>query len=356
MAYIEKRVTKDGKTHYRLQIKMKGYPTYTETFHRESDAKKKAKLIEAAMFEGRHFKNCAAHKHTVRDLIERYEKEILPQKPKAKQERQYAWWKHRLGDVLLKDLSPPLLVQCRDELLMTPTAKGKKRSPSTVVRYMAALSHALSIAVREWHWIDDSPMRRVTKPKEPRGRVRFLSCDERKRLLKACKESSSPYLYTIVILSLATGMRQGEILRLRWQDVDLVRGRMILHETKNGERRSLPLCDYALEVVKKMACNEHESTALLFPSKRPLCNKPYDMRSAWKSALKVAGIENFRPHDMRHCAASELAMSGASLAEIAEVLGHKTLQMVKRYSHLSETHTASVVEKMNSKIFEKESG
>lgn len=220
MAYIEKRTKKDGTVHYRLQIKMKGFPIYTETFRRESDAKKKAKLVEAAMLEGRHFKNSEAQKHTVRELIERYGRDVLPGKPKAKQERLFIWWKERLGEVLLKDLSPSLLVQCRDELLSGISARGKKRSPATVVRYMSAFSHALSIAVREWQWLDDSPMRKVTKPKEPRGRVRFLSSEERIRFLKACRESPSPYLYAIVVLSLATGMRQGEILRLKWEDVD----------------------------------------------------------------------------------------------------------------------------------------
>lgn len=351
MGYIEKRTTKDGKVRYKLQIKMKGFPIYTETFRRESDAKKKEKLVEADMLEGRHFKNSEAQKHTVKELIDRYEREVLPGKPKAKQEGHFTWWKNRLGDLLLKDLTPPFIVQCRDELLSSLTSRAKKRSPATVVRYMAALSHALSIAVREWGWLDDSPMRKVTKPKESRGRVRFLSRDERTRFLKACKESPSPYLYAIVVLSLATGMRQGEILKIRWEDVDLEKGRIILHETKNGERRSLPLCGHALEVVKKLLNNNNGSSSLLFPSQQLLSNKPYDMRHAWKLALNKAQIENFRPHDMRHCAASELAMSGASLAEIAEVLGHKTMQMVKRYSHLSETHTASVVEKMNSKIF-----
>lgn len=356
MAHIEKRKTKDGKFHYRLQIKMKGFPTYTETFRRESDAKKKAKIIEADMLEGRHFKTKEMHKKTVQDLIERYEREILPNKPRAKQGHIYVWWKEKCGHILLKDLTPPVLVQCRDYLLSTKLNKNKKLSPSTVVRYMAALSHALSVAVREWHWLEDSPMKRVSKPKEPRGRVRFLSPEERARLLKACRESSSPYLYAIVVMSLSTGMRQGEILHLRWKDVDIDRGRIVLHETKNGDRRLLPLRGHALEVIRNMASGPIDGSALLFPSTNPNSKNPYDMRSAWRAAIAVAGIEDFRPHDMRHSAASELAMSGASLTEIADVLGHKTLQMVKRYTHLGELHTASIVEKMNSKIFEKENG
>jgi len=227
-----------------------------------------------------------------------------------------------------------------------------------VVRYLAALSHAFTIAVNEWGWLDDSPMRKVKKPALPRGRVRFLSEDttdgekiegERTRLLKACEESSNPYLYPVVVLALSTGMRQGEIMGLTWEDVDLHQGRATLHETKNGERRVVPLSGKALELLKAHSKVRRLDTNLLFPGRIP--QKPIALRAPWEAALKKAGIEDFRFHDLRHSAASYLAMNGASLAEIAEVLGHKTLQMVKRYSHLSEAHTAGVVARMNARIF-----
>jgi integrase len=152
-------------------------------------------------------------------------------------------------------------------------------------------------------------------------------------------------------------MRQGEIMGLTWDDVDLNQGRAILHETKNGERRVVPLTGKALELLKAHAKVRNLQTNLLFPGK-PLrgadgkvAYKPIDLRAPWEAALKKAELEDFRFHDLRHSAASYLAMNGASLAEIAEVLGHKTLQMVKRYSHLSEAHTAGVVARMNEKIF-----
>ena len=129
----------------------------------------------------------------------------------------------------------------RDKLLKGNTPKGTKRSPSTVVRYFAAFSHALTIAMKEWGWIEDSPMRRVTKPREPSGRVRFLSDNERSALLYVCRESSNPLLYPVVVLALSTGMRQGEIMNLRWENVDLFKGKITLHQTKNGERRTVPL-------------------------------------------------------------------------------------------------------------------
>jgi integrase len=205
------------------------------------------------------------------------------------------------------------------------------------------------VAVQEWGWLDDSPMRKIRKPTEPRGRVRFLSDDERERLLKACEESDSPYLYTVVVLALSTGARKSEIMNLKWKDVDLNRNRITLEETKNHERRILPLAGHALQLVKDMASVRRIDTHLLFSSSAP--DRPADVRYHWNTALRKAGIENFRFHDLRHTAASALAMNGASLAEIADVLGHKTLQMVKRYAHLSEAHTARVVARMNEKIF-----
>src|SRR5262249_55801997 len=181
-------------------------------------------------------------------------------------------------------------------------------------------------------------MRNVRKPKEPRGRVRFLSDDERKRLLDVCRESDSQYLYTIVALALATGARKMELLSLTWQDVDLKRGVMTLHETKNGEHRTLPLTGHALALMREHASIQCKETSLVFPSQNGKAAR--DIRTAWRHAVKRAGIENFRYHDLRHTFASYLAMNGASLLEIAEALGHKTLSMVKRYAHLSEAHTA----------------
>lgn len=218
------------------------------------------------------------------------------------------------------------------------------------MRYLAALSHALTIAMKEWQWIEDSPMRRVLKPKEPRGRVRFLSDEERSRLLSECKNSESPYLYTAVVLALSTGGRRMEILGLSWRCIELDRGVITLHETKNGERRVLPLTGHALDLMKQHAKVRHVNCDLVFPGKS--LKTPVDLRTPFETALKRAEIADFRWHDLRHSCASYLAMSGASLAEIAEILGHKTLQMVKRYAHLSEAHTSKVVARMNAKIFE----
>ncbi|MGZ8927862.1 MAG: tyrosine-type recombinase/integrase [Methylobacter sp.] len=352
MATIEKRTTDSGETSYRVKVRLKGYPAQSATFQRLTDAKKWAQHTEAAIREGRHFKTAEAKKHTFADMVDRYIKDVLPTKPKQalRQQMQLEWWKEKIGAYLLSDITPALIVKFRDELASGITYRGTQRSPATVVRYMAALSHAFTIAVNEWQWIEDSPVRKVKKPKEPRGRVRFLDDGERQRLLKACKESKNDWLYLCVILALSTGMRQGELMGLKWQDVNLKDGFIILHETKNGDRRRVPLAGHGLELLQEHAKVRRLDTVLLFPGKRHK-NKPIDLRDTFEYAVKRAEITNFHWHDLRHCTASYLAMNGASLAEIAEVLGHKTLAMVKRYAHLSDGHVSSVVASMNNKIF-----
>ncbi|MEE9354302.1 MAG: site-specific integrase [Methylococcaceae bacterium] len=364
MASIRKRTNKDGSTSYRVDVRLKGFPSQRATFNRLTDAKNWGSATEAAIKENRYFKTAEAQKHTLGELIDRYIRDVLPTKPKHEaslQGQQLNWFKSEIGAHTLADVTPAKIVECRDKLLIEVQPKTKKpRAPATVVRYMAALSHAFTIAVNEWGWLDDTPMRKVKKPALPRGRVRFLSEDttglngkkvdgERTQLLKACEQSGNPYLYTVVVLALSTGMRQGEIMGLTWDDVDFHQARATLHETKNGERRVVPLTGKALELLKEHAKVRRLNTDLLFPGKN--LNKPMDLRTPWEVALKVACIEDFRFHDLRHSAASYLAMNGASLAEIAEVLGHKTLQMVKRYAHLSEAHTAGVVARMNERIF-----
>ena len=354
MANIEKRVSADGDITYRVKVRIKGFPTQTATFVRITDAKDWAKITEGAIKDRRYFKNNESKKRTLGELIDRYIDDVLPTKPKSetKQKSQLLWWKENLGAYFLIDITPAMIVEQRDKLAKKATRLGKKYTPATVNRYLAALSHAFTIAMNDWGWIEDSPMRKVSKPKESRGRVRFLSDGERKSLLEACKVSDSQYLYLVVVLAMSTGMRLSEILNLTWNDVNLADKYLILHETKNGERRRVALASAAYDGLKKMSKLRRIDTKLLFPHANPrLKDQPFDMRKPWDYAIATAEIEDFRFHDLRHTAASYLAMNGASLAEIAEVLGHKTLQMVKRYAHLSDSHTSKVVTSMNEKIF-----
>lgn len=301
------------------------------------------------MEEGRHRQTTEATRHTLAAMVERYRQEVLPGKSAssiAMQTQQLQWWHEQLGEYVLADITPNLLAQYRDKL-----ARGdrQQRSNATVLRYLAALSHALTIVVKEWRWLDESPMRNVSKPKDSRGRVRFLAEDERARLLAACRASTNPYLYPAVVLALSTGARKMEMFTLRWQDVDLQRQVILLHDTKNRERRVLPLQGHAFALMQRLFASRGLDTPLVFPSRNG--QHAFDIRRAWVAALKRASIPDFCFHDLRHSAASYLAMNSASLAEIAEILGHKSLAMVKRYAHLSEAHTASVVARMNTAIF-----
>jgi integrase len=346
MARIKTRTAADGTLRYTAEIRLKGYPAQTETFKHLTKAKKWVQDTESAIRDGRHFKTAEAKKHTFADMVDRYIKTELKNynaKEQAERKSKLQWWKDNLGVYCLADITPPLIVECRDLL-------AESRSPATVVRYLAALSIVFTVAVNEWEWVQENPAKKVKRPTEPDGRVRFLDDDERQRLLVACKESSSEWLYICVILALSSGMRKAELMGLKWPDVNLKDGYLILHKTKNGTRRRVPLSGLALTLLKEHNKIRRLDTPLLFPSERnPL--QPIDLRSAFEYAKDRAEIKEFHWHDLRHCTASYLAMNNASLAEIAEVLGHKTLSMVKRYAHLSDGHVSNVVASMNEKIF-----
>ena len=313
MAYIQRRPGKDGKSRYRVQVRKKGHPPQTMTFTRKTDAKNWAQSIEAAMEEGRYKNVARAKHHTVGELIDRYLTDYLPRKPKSEslQRPQLLWWKQQVGSLTLADFTSDVIAEQRDKLSKRELSNGKTINSGTVNRYLAALSHVLTIAVRELKWLPESPMRDVSKLKEPKGRVRYLSEDERDRLLHECTQSENPYLLTIVVLALSTGMRKNEIMTLTWGDVDLERQLITLEETKNNEWRSVPLVGKAHQLIKTLAKGCKGPCQLLFPGKNP--SQPIEIKKAWYTALRRSGIKDFRFHDLRHTAASYLAMNGASL-------------------------------------------
>ncbi|HEY4375048.1 MAG TPA: site-specific integrase [Burkholderiales bacterium] len=364
MATIRKRIGKAGDISYHVQVRISGHPPLSASFERKTDATRWGAERESEIRNGRHFPADNNNKHTAGDMIDRYLRDVVPTKPKAARDlnSQLAWWKKEIGSYALRSLSPVVIHAARDKLSTEITVRGKLRSSGTVLRYLMSLSTVLTTATRDWNWLDRSPMEKVVKPKPARDRVRFLDDDERKDLLRACKESDNPFLYIVVMLAISTGMRLGEITSLRWENVDLDfsedLGRAYLLMTKNGDRRSVPIAGKALDVMREhktnVQCSLDAGTKLkgyLFPSTRLALEQPMDLRTPWESALAKSGVQNFRFHDLRHTAASYLAMNNATPSELAEVLGHKQLQMVKRYAHLSELHTASVVAKMNKKMF-----
>ena len=346
MASIEKRVT-DGGTSYRVKVRLKGFPPESATFERLTDAKDWATKTEADMKAGRHFG--ASKRHTFAELADEYA-------PHAKDGERLAYWRGVFGPDSLDALTPPRIAKERDKLLAGTTNKKDavtgellKRTGATVNRYLAALSSCLSYGVKELQWLERNPMERIRRPAENKGRVRFLSDDERVRLLDACRPNAD--LYLSVVLSLTTGARQGEVMGLRFGQIDFQRRIITLHDTKNGERRAIPLVGEAFTLLQDRAKVRSLTDDRVFPpTARAKKALHVDLRQPWESVLKEARIENFHWHDLRHTAASYLAMSGVSLVEIAKVLGHRTLAMVARYSHLSEGHIVSTGEKLAERL------
>jgi integrase len=350
MSTIEKRINKNKSYSYRAKINIKGFPSVSSTFDKLADAKKWTAITETAIREERYFKG-KNNKHSLNDLIDRYIDNILIRKPKSvvKQKPQLLWWKKQLGSYNLNEITTAMIIEARDKLAQLELGIKRQRSASTINRYMAVLNHAFNIAIKEWEWLNISPMRNIKKFKEPRGRTRYLTDLERERLLDVCKKNLSHDLYIIIILALSTGARKMELLTLKWKDVHLDKHAIILHKTKNNEIRRLPLVGKAFELLQKLDNYKKTDDSYIFINRNSL--KPINITHQWTKALEKADIKNFRFHDLRHSCASYLAMNGATSIEIAEILGHKSLQMVSRYSHLSESHLTNVVSSMNEKIF-----
>jgi len=356
MATIQKRISKDGATSYRVQIRLKGFPPESASFERLTDAKEWAKKTEANMKAGRHFG--ASKRHTFNELADEY-------LPHAKDTVRLAYWRGIFGADTLDTITPARISKQRDKLLSEDTprfatpATGNaeldakrekaKRTGATVNRYLASLSACLVYGVKTLQWIERNPCERIAKPAESNGRVRFLSDDERTALLAACKPHDD--LYLAVVLALSTGARQAEIMTLRYGQIDFGRKVITLTQTKNGETRALPLVSTAFTLLQERAKVRSLTDDRVFPpTSRATKSECLDLRQPWEKALKAAGIADFHWHDLRHTAASYLAMSGVSLVEISKILGHRTMQMVSRYSHLSDGHIVQTGEKLAARL------
>jgi integrase len=353
---------------YRAQVRIKGRPTESATFPNRKEAKEWGISIEAAIRENRHFPNAPARRTSFDALVQDYTTTVLKEpgrfddKERTTRERQLKWWSEKLAGLSLAEVTADRVSAARDELAQEAFTRGRahkdpetgksveakqyKRSGATINRYIAALSHALSFAVKDRRVLERNPVSDIRRKKEPRGRTRFLSDGEREALLTACGESVWPALKTLVLLAITTGARKGELTGLKWADVDLARGRALVRETKNDEPRTLPLAGKALEALRELKLQNSARSEYVFaqPSGFPGPYEHFDTH--WYTALEAAAITDFHFHDLRHTTASMLAAQGASLLEIADVLGHKTLAMVKRYSHLVVDHKAKVIERM----------
>ena len=210
--------------------------------------------------------------------------------------------------------------------------------PSTANRMLATLKHMFTKAV-EWEMVEEETLKRIRKvkmPKENNRRLRFLSKEECSTLINAC----SPHLKPIVISALNTGMRKQEILSLEWErNIDLKHGFILLDVTKNGERREIPINRTLRDALKNLV-RRFDSPYVFIDGNG---NRFLDVKRSFHSALRKAGIKDFRFHDLRHTFASHLVMAGVDITTVKELLGHKTLTMTLRYAHLSPGHKVNAV-------------
>lgn len=362
MAAIRERKKADGSAVFHVQVRQSGFPSRTASFPTRRLAERWAKTIEAEMIEGRHFRTVESRRRTIGEAIDRYMADELPKKRDGNMHRAcLPWWKERLSDLKLADVTPAVLVEYRGKLARetytraNPKAKRtslkageqpKKytRSGSSVNRYLACLSHVFTIARKEWHWIAHNPFDGVGKLRESKGRVRYLNDDERSRLLTETTKDAT--LHTLVVLALSTAARAGELLRLQWRDVDLKEGRLMFRRTKNDQPRAVWLHGEALRLLKNHAKVRQLHVHEVFPGAG---KGSYDYKKPFASAVKAAGISDFRFHDVRHSAATYLAMAGASEQQLRAIGGWKS-GVVSRYVHIASTDAKDVLAKMNERI------
>lgn len=223
---------------------------------------------------------------------------------------------------------------------------GRTRAPATVNRMKAALGAVLKYAMKRGY-ITRNPATMVSALSEDNKHIRWLSDDERKRLLAACEASAWPKLTLLVVLAMTTGARLGELHKLRWSDVSFAERTALLTDTKNGEDRVLMLPEVAISVLTQ---HREIGSGLVFAgTKHP--DRPREFRKHWNAALEQAGITRLRFHDLRHDFCSQMAMHGASLVEIAELAGHKDLSTTKRYAHLSTAHKRALSDRVVGEVF-----
>ena len=363
MATIRERAKGDGTRAFHVQVRMAGYPSRTASFSSKRQAERWAKTVEAEMIEGRHFRSAEARRRTLAEAIDRYlEREV----PKLRDGRMHTstlpWWREKLGRFKLCDITPALIAQYRDKLAAEPYRRARpgakrsslkagerarefKRKPNTVNNYLVPLGRMFSVARREWRWITHNPMEGVAKLPASPGRVRYLSEDERQRLL--AETAKDPQLHALAVLALSTAARAGELMGLTWRDVDLTDGRVLLRKTKNTQPRVIWVHGEALRLLKEHGKDHRLDDDPVFLGAAP--GSRYDYHTPFKAACAAASVRDFRFHDLRHSAATYLAREGATEHQLKVIGGWKS-NVVSRYVHLAAEDAKAVLERMNAKI------
>ena len=326
MATINSREDQDGITiGWQAIVRKKGYPSQTKTFRTKRDAEAWARLTESAMERGLWQNQSDADSTTLADALDRYGREVSSLKKSGKIElyRIGTLKTDKIAKLHLSRIRGADLAEYRDRRLNVGL------SDSSVRLELAILSNLYTVAMKEWRMEGlRNPVLSVRKPSPGKARDRRLSPIEEKKLLGEC----TPPLKAIILFALETGMRRGEIQKLLWKDVDLIKCTAQLFDTKNGEDRTIPLSSRAIAVLKALPRNINGK---VFPGA--------DISHSFTAACRRAAIDDLRFHDLRHEATSRFFEKGLNPMQVAAITGHKTLQMLKRYTHLRAEDLAKIL-------------
>jgi integrase len=300
----------------------------------ETSDKKLARDIEAKIRieikEEKYFDKPLGHNKTFIQLMERFMKEHAPKVSVSTQSSYSSYLKHLVpffGDLMLLSIS-------RKKISKYKIVRYKEgASPATINRELAMLSKAFTLALEDWEWIsgNNKPFSKMPYEKENNKRDRWLTEDEEKRLLK----NSSEWLSEIIVFALNTGLRQGELLSLEWNRVDFFRRTILIQKTKNGNPKTVPLNQNAMDVIERRAKEKVRrlKNDFVFLSSHETKIDRFNLRRAFNNATRKAEIEDFRFHDLRHCFCTKLAQRGVDIYKIAKLAGHEDIRMTQRYSH-----------------------
>lgn len=279
--------------------------------------------------------------YSFRQLAEDYIVWIERQKDFVNKARKVKQLVERFGDVPLRRFDTRIV-----ETFQSERIKQNKNKPATVNRLVATLKHMFTKA-EEWEMVEEAVLKKVRKAKllpENNRRLRYLAEEEAERLLQSCE----PHLRPVVQVALNTGMRKQEILQLEWEkNIDLKNGFILLSDTKNGERREIPINDAVRSALEKQVRRLDVPWVFYNPETG---GKWCDLKRSFYAALRRTGIKDFRFHDLRHTFASHLVMAGVDITTVKELLGHKTLSMTLRYAHLAPSHKVAAVDLLGQRL------
>ncbi|CAN1507885.1 XerC Integrase [Methylophilaceae bacterium] len=312
---------RDGK--WQARVRRQGYAPITKSFITLQDAEKWARSIEVDLDKNSYSNTNLAEKTTFKDLIERYMREVTPSMRREYEDliRLKAIARRPISQLNMLVLTPTKIAEYRDERL-------KQVSSGTVIRELSYLSSIINHARREWGINIANPVNLVKKPPTPKGRTRILSNEEKVRLMRVLEDAPknilSIWMPYLVKFALETAMRQAEICTLMWANVDLDKRTAYLPITKNGESRYVPLSSAAIKILNELP---RSIDGRVFPVNRSSVSVTFTRNA------RIANVENFRFHDLRHTAITAMAEKLPNVLELSAVTGHKTLSMLKRYTH-----------------------